>query len=155
MNPADNQKILSSSSSAAKGQSIPTPVPTVSIPAGGKEKEPIKTGNTELVSETTGDAELAPEMEKAGVIQFKETIELPPDMKKLGLGPAGASVPFTSLTAIPPVVLPISDQQVVTGLQANVSSAIKWLATWCVKKLKKAHVALKIIHGKIIRVAAK
>lgn len=154
MNPADNKKAITSSSSTAKGQPIPTPIQVGSTPIGGREKEPVKTGEAETFVEAAGEAQIAPEVEKAGVIQFKETIELPPDVKKLGLGPAGASVPFTP-PAIPPVVLPISDQQVVTGLQANVSSAIKWLAAWCVKKLKKAHVALKIIHGKIIRVAAK
>lgn len=118
----------------------------------GKEQEAISAAATEGIAEIPQPVEIAPEVEKAGVTIYKETIELPPDVKKLGVTPAGASVPVAAAAALPNVVLPISDPQVVSGLHTQIANALRWLAVWCMKKLKKAHIALKNIHGKIVRV---
>ena len=86
--------------------------------------------------------------------KFSDTIELPPDVKKLGVTHTGPSVPITPVTTtvLPSVALPISDNQVVAGLHAQVVSALRWLAEWCMRRLKKAHIALKEAHGKVMRV---
>lgn len=118
---------------------------------GLKEHEPVLVP-AETVHEISAEIEVPEEVEKAGVRRIGETIELPPDVKKLGVTHAGVSVPVGSVAALPAVALPISDQQVVTGLHAQVLSALRWLSVWCIKKLKKAHVALKVIHGKVMRV---
>lgn len=127
----------------------------VSVTTGvGKEGSPVKVESHETVSEVTTEVEIPTEVEKAGVVSFKETIELPLDVKNLGVTQTGASAPLQSTPALPRVDLPISDNQVVVGLHTSIGNAVRWLATWCIKKLKKAHIALKVIHGKIIRVKA-
>lgn len=125
----------------------PQPVTAVSHPV--KESEPIK--SAEPLQTITSEAEIAPEVTKAGVQVLKETIELPPDLAKLGVAPSGTGAVITA--AVPAqVVLPLSDDQVVVGLHQKVTSALRWLAAWCVKKLKKAHIVLKTVHGRIVRV---
>jgi len=123
-------------------------VTTVSS-AVGKEREFSSVSPSEQIKEITPRLEVPEEVEKAGVTKIGE-FELPPDVTKLGVTHTGPTAPVT--TSLPPVTLPISDQQVVTGLHAQVASALLWLAVWCLKKLKKAHLTLKVIHGKITRV---
>lgn len=122
----------------------------VSVTIGGKELEPLKSAEgTTLI---TSEIEVSPDIEKAGVEVIKESPNIPPDVQKLGVTSAGPAAPVTANQALPNVVLPISDQAVVNGLHAKVENAVLWLAAWCMKKFKKAHVALKVIHGKIVRV---
>jgi hypothetical protein len=78
-------------------------------------------------------------------------VEIPPDVKKMGVIHSGVATPVVS-NVTPAVVLPISDKQILSGLHSNITTAARWLAVWCIRKLQKAHVALKLIHGKIIRV---
>lgn len=116
-----------------------------------KEHELASVGVEEQFKEVTPKLEVPEDVEKAGVRKIGETIELPPDVTKLGVTHAGPTTPVAT-TTLPPVTLPISDKQVVTGLGGQITSALSWLAVWCVKKLKKAHLALKVVHGKIMRV---
>lgn len=116
-----------------------------------KEQEALKSTAGEVVQEIVKDVEISPEVERVGVTAVnRQSIELPPDVKKLGVTPSGPSTPVSTTTTT--VVLPISDQQVVAGLHAQIISSLRWLAVWCLKKLQKAHVMLKVIHGKIVRV---
>lgn len=146
MNPAQN--------TANSNDQNPPPASTVSSISSvtGKEYEAPTLAATEVVSEITQESELPKEVEKAGAEVIKDTIELPPDIKKLGVTHIGPSTPMATTTALPQVVLPISDSQVVAGLHAQILNSLRWLAIWCVRKLKKAHIALKQIHGKITRV---
>jgi len=146
MNPAQN------TAQSDINQKIPPPASSVISSSVGKEQEAVKITAAEAVSAVSAEATLPEEVEKAGVQIVKETIELPPDVKKLGVTTTGPSVPVTTTAAIPQVTLPISDQQVVAGLHAQVLSSLRWLAIWCIRRLKKAHIALKKIHGKIVRV---
>ena len=130
---------------------IPTVVPSAASSAIGKEREGPPLSTSEVISEITQEVPLSKEVERAGVEVVKDTIELPPDVKKLGVTPTGASTPVAA-TTLPQVVLPISDQTVVIGLHAQILSSFRWLAVWCLKRLKKAHIVLKNIHGKIVRV---
>lgn len=147
---------VAQNNTAAPTSAVNTPTGTVlpvSVTAGaGKESSPVRVNFHESISEVSTEVEMPSEVEKAGVVSFKETIELPPDVTNLGVTQIGASAPVQSVPDLPRVDLPISDSQVVVGLHANIGNAFRWLATWCIKKLKKAHVALKVIHGKIIRV---
>lgn len=116
---------------------------------GGAEKErEVTTGTSEVGREMEKVPE---EIEKAGVtLVRKETIEIPPAVRKLGVKPVG---PATPVPTTPTVVLPLSDQQIVAA--GPVTAAISWLAAWCLRQLKKAHLVLKKVHGKIIRVVIK
>lgn len=78
----------------------------------------------------------------------EDTIELPPDLKKLGLQETSSSQ-FSSYQNIK---LPISDEKIVVGLHAPITSSIRWLATFAVYLLARVHLGLKVIHGKVIRV---
>lgn len=78
----------------------------------------------------------------------QDTIELPPDLKKLGL----QSVPSTQFPSYQNIKLPISDEKIVVGLKAPVTSSLRWLATLAVYLLKVAHLQLKVIHGRVVRV---
>ena len=49
------------------------------------------------------------------------------------------------------VELPISDEKIVSGEHASLTSSLRWLATFCVYILSKAHITLKVIHGKVVR----
>lgn len=118
----------------------------------GKEHEALRLSATESVTDISQEAELPREVEKAGVEIIKDTIELPPDVKKLGVTQTGPSTPVIISNPLPQVTLPISDQTVVVGLHAQILSSLRWLAIWCIRRLKKAHIALKEIHGKIVRV---
>lgn len=117
----------------------------------GKEHEPVGTSE-ETLRETGAEIEIPQEVEAAGVQKISETIELPPDVKKLGVVSSGASLPVSQTTSIPSVSLPISDQKVLAGLHTSLANAFYWLAVWCKKRLKRAHIALKVIGGRIIRV---
>lgn len=147
MNPAD-QSVLSKTG--------PVIAPTVLTPVsgttpGGKEREP-RAAAVLPVTEISREIELPAELEQAGVTKSHEVVQLPPDVRKLGVRQSGASTSLSSAVALPNVVLPITDDEVITGLHSSVSDALTWLAYWCIKKLKKAHVAIKNIHGRIIRV---
>lgn len=138
-------------SSTPSDQTIPkTTSPSFPVSTGlGKENEAA--ASVETVRPVNPELELPKEVKEAGVTQFKETIELPPDIRKLGVTPSGASTPVVT-SSLPTVVLPISDSTVVSGVHAQVTDALRWLAIWCLRRLKKAHIALKIMHGKIVRV---
>lgn len=148
MNPAQNN----ASSNDSNKTPLPAPIASGISPGISREHETPRVAAIEAVSEISQEVELPEEVEKAGVEVIKDTIELPPDIKKLGVTPMGSSVSVPAAVALPQVVLPISDQTVIAGLHAQILSSLRWLAVWCVRRLKKAHIKLKEIHGKIIRV---
>jgi len=78
----------------------------------------------------------------------QESIELPPDLKKLGL----KTPPVSVISQYQRVKTPVSDDKILTGLHAPITSSIRWLATLAFYILKKAHIGLKKIHGRVVRV---
>lgn len=151
MNPAKSNS-QNSSTSKQTDSSVVFPQIISSSATISKEHEVGVLIPTEAIQSVSTEVEIHPEVEKAGVTTLRDTIELPPDVKKMGVTPVGSSTPVATTTTLPRVLLPISDDQVVAGLHVHVINAFRWLAVWCIKKLKKAHIALKVIHGKIVRV---
>lgn len=93
--------------------------------------------------------ELEPIKEVAPYVEVKkETIKLPPDLKRIGVQ-AISTPQFSQLQS---VKLPISDDKIITGLHAPVTSSLRWLATLALYLLQMAHLQLKVVHGKIVRV---
>ena len=80
--------------------------------------------------------------------EHKDVIELNPDVQTLGVESTG--VPKFTMTQ--PVTLPLSDDAIASGLKAPYSSSLRWLSEFCVYLLKRAHMHLKNIHGRIMRV---
>ncbi|MCA9371825.1 hypothetical protein KC726_02910 [Candidatus Woesebacteria bacterium] len=120
---------------------------------GGKETEPrsIKHEGAEI----TPDIEFVdtePKIEDKEVAEYveikKDTIELHPHLKKAGLQTVDAS----SLDTKHKIALPISDDKVVTGLHKPITSSYRWLAELCLFLLHQAHLTLKTIHGKVVRI---
>lgn len=77
-----------------------------------------------------------------------ETIELPDELKKLGLH-AATQTEFPNYQNIK---LPLSDEKIIAGLHQPITSSMRWLATFFEYILKQAHLILKVVNGKIIRV---
>jgi len=113
-----------------------------------KEVEPIS--RSQEFSEIQEVVEHEPNKEVAGYVKVhKETIQLPPDLKKLGLQTPPTTSKFPGYQN---VKLPISDDKVITGLNKPVNTSIRWLATLAMYLLRRAHLSLKIIGGKAVRI---
>jgi hypothetical protein len=118
--------------------------PPISKP---KEAEPASPKSEKIEFKETVEHKL--EKQVTPYVQVrKETIELPPDLKKMGLQSSSS----TNFPSYQTVVLPISDDKVYQGLHAPISSSLRWLATLAIYLLRKAHLTLKVIHGHVIRV---
>lgn len=110
-----------------------------------KEAEPVAAEKFEIkeVVEHKTEEEVRP-----FVSPRADTIELPPDLKKMGLSSTGQS----QFTGYKNVKLPLADEKIVVGLHAPVTSSLRWLATFAVYLLAQAHMRLKIVHGKVVRI---
>ncbi|KKP51717.1 MAG: hypothetical protein UR42_C0011G0009 [Candidatus Roizmanbacteria bacterium GW2011_GWA2_33_33] len=109
-----------------------------------KEAEPIATE-----FEIKEPVEHSPEEEVRPFVSPRaETIELPPDLKKLGL----QAVSHSQFPSYKNIKLPLSDEKIVVGQKAPITSSIRWLATFALYILAQAHLGLKVVHGHVIRV---
>lgn len=117
----------------------------VSLP---KEVEPIATEKFEIQEVVEGKLE---EEVRPFVSPRAETIELPPDLMKLGL----KSVSNTKFPGYKNIKLPLSDEKIIVGQKAPITSSLRWLATFALYILTQAHLGLKVIHGHVIRVLKK
>ncbi|GAB4218636.1 MAG: hypothetical protein Fur009_0350 [Candidatus Microgenomates bacterium] len=117
----------------------------VGVSSSNKEAEPIAPEKFEIKEVVEHKVE---EEVKPYISPRQDTIELPPDLKKLGL----QSISSTNFQNYQNIKLPISDEKIVVGLQAPITSSIRWLATFALYLLAKAHLTLKVIGGKVVRV---
>lgn len=82
-------------------------------------------------------------------VQLKQdTIKLPQELKNVGL----KAVNQTSFPNYQNVKLPLPDDQVMQGSKAPLNSSIRWLAEYAKLLLWRAHITLKTVQGKVIRV---
>ena len=110
-----------------------------------KEMEPIAAEKFEIKE----PIEDKPEEEVRPFVSPRaETIELPPDLKKLGL----QAVSNSSFPSYKNIKLPISDEKIIVGQKAPITSSLRWLATFALYILAQAHLGLKVIRGHVIRV---
>lgn len=86
----------------------------------------------------TGSQELLlpPEVAVSGVHAYPTTVPLPQNVQSLGVTQTGSSTPTTAAAATP---LPLTDDQITKGLKQSITSSWRWLAEWCVRKLKQLH----------------
>lgn len=91
---------------------------------------------------------LPKEVTAAGVSIHPTTIPLPQSVANMGVQPTGANIPMPTA----PVTLPISDDQIAQGLGKSIRESFRWLAEWCIRRLKQVHVGLQSVHGRLIRV---
>lgn len=120
-------------------------------PVGSMAKEstpPVGNVEAPLVTEVGKEVSLSPEVKKAGVTVTSDTVVLPKPVQHMGVKQVGQSAP---VPPIPTVTLPLSDDQIAKGLHQSLLTSWRWLAEWCTRQLKQAHVLLKSVGGKIVR----
>jgi len=105
----------------------------------GKEGEVVRVATAEFpLQEVGGEVELPQEVISSGVQVHSTRPSLPEvvvDQGVVGVGEAMPSVqPLGSS-----VVLPLTDEQIAKALHQSVSTSVRWLAEWCVKKMKMVH----------------
>lgn len=121
----------------------------MSDPVTIKEREPGGLGIEPAVKDVSGqEIALPKEVAAAGVKVHPTSVTLPQPVSQMGVTPTGQTSPPPTIT----VVLPLTDDQIVQGLTQSITSSLRWLAEWCVRRLKQIHLELKAIHGKIMRV---
>ncbi|MDO9028395.1 MAG: hypothetical protein Q7U68_06005 [Candidatus Roizmanbacteria bacterium] len=104
----------------------------ISLP---KEAEPVAVEKFEIKEVV----EHKPEEETGPYISPRaETIELPPDLQKLGLQP----VQSTKFPSYKNIKLPLSDEKIIVGQKAPITSSLRWLATLALYILGQAHLGL-------------
>jgi len=114
-----------------------------------KEAEPLLVRSQEqgeiqeVVEHEPSDEEV-----KQFVTPHAESIKLPPDLKKLGL----ESVDSTQFPSHQNIKLPISDEEVLEDLKQPVTSTKRWLGELSKYILLQAHLVLKKIGGKAVRI---
>ncbi len=121
---------------------LKNPIPQSGSVTIGKEFEPA------TIKDVSGqEMELPKEVAAAGVKVQPTTVQLPQAVTQMGVTPVGAAAP-------PPttVALPLTDDQIAQGLKLSIASSWRWLAEFCVRRLKQLHMAVKRIGGKTVRV---
>lgn len=129
----------------SQGSTVPPAAPS------GLAKE-LETGGVASVEvglrPAAPEVELPREVSAAGVKVQPTTVTLPAPVAKLGVKPGSdAAAP----PAAPAVALPLTDDQIAVGLHQSIASSLRWLAEWCLRRLKQLHVGLKTVHGKLMR----
>lgn len=112
--------------------------------AGPSIVSPESSNEIQEVVEHEPDAETKP-----FVSPRSESIKLPPDLTKLGVQSSSDTNNFPTYRN---VKLPISDDKVVSGLQAPFDSSFHWLAVFALYLLARAHLGLKVVKGHVVRV---
>lgn len=84
----------------------------------------------------THEIKLSAEVARAGVKVQPTTIPLPQNVQQLGVKPSGPMTPVGSGAS---VTLPLTDDQIAKGLHQSITSSWRWLAEWCVRKIKQLH----------------
>lgn len=80
----------------------------------------------------------------------EDSITLPPDLKKIGVTTNDESELFQA--ALNKIKLPISDEKIMEDLKAPPSESKRWFATILLYILERAHMTLKKIGTKVVRV---
>ena len=117
-----------------------------------KEGEPIKI-NTEIKSEKPIEDVESSEKKESGeldkyISNEEEDFSLDPELKKAGL----QIVDTQSLDPRHHIKLPIPDEKIIEGLDKPVNSSWRWIAEIGKFILRNAHISLKKIHGRVVRV---
>ena len=80
-----------------------------------------------------------------------KAFKLHPDLKKAGL----QAIEPSSLDKKHIINLPLPDEVIISSLKKPPTSSARWIAEYAILLLKKAHIALKIVHGKVVRIIKK
>ena len=117
-----------------------------------KEVAPTIAATTEIptVTEIGKEVELPAEVVKAGVRMSSDSVELPKFVQQMGVQSVAPAVAATTLS--PVITLPLSDEQIAKGLHQSIMTSWRWLAQWCKRQLQQAHLIIKSMNGKTVRI---
>ena len=133
---------LSDPASPVVTNQVPTNSPTSVQPdgmavtsLGSKEIVGGSINPQEGLRDATGkEVEIPKEVAAVGVKVRPTTIPIPPAVAKMGVKPAGQNIPVQTTSTI---VLPLSDSQIASGLHESITSSLRWLTEWCIRRLKQ------------------
>ena len=123
-----------------QGQTPPPVVPlaaAVTTPSGSKEVVGGMDRPDGLQDATGQEMELPKEVASAGVRVQPTSVPIPPPVAQMGVKPAGQNIPTQTTSTID---LPLSDDQIAAGLHTSIINSLRWLAEWCVKRLKQIRI---------------
>ncbi len=128
---------LPTSASPQANQPVSTQPSVPMNPVGSSNKEAGVGGGLEvgLRDVSAQEVELPKEVASVGVKVQPTTIPIPPPVQQLGVQPTGQNVPVQQ----PPRRVPLTDDQIVQGLKQGVTTSWRWLAEYCVRRLKQLH----------------
>lgn len=112
-----------------------------------KEAEPFPRPKETYELREAVEHEPPPEM-KPFVQPRQETIKLPTDLQMVGLQP----VKTTQFPSYKNVKLPLTDEKIIEGKKEPITSSKRWLSEFALYLLRQAHLTLRTVHGKVIRV---
>lgn len=103
----------------------------------GKEVEAGSLGLEQpTIKDVSGaEIELPKEVASAGVRVQPATVQLPQSVAQMGVTSVGQTTQSQATT----VALPLTDDQIAQGLKLGITSSWRWLAQWCVRKIKQLH----------------
>lgn len=114
-----------------------------------KEGEPMRS-KEEMQTEIRVAAEHQPDKEVEEYIEVKpDAIDVTPDLQQAGVE---ATTQTSQFQTVKQVKVPLSDDKVQIGLQQPVTSSFRWLAELTVYLLKLAHISLRKVENKLVRV---
>lgn len=119
------------------------------VSAGSKEIEPTPTPTESVELHEIVAHESVPEEVQDYIEVKKDHIELPSEVQEAGVEEITHTPSFPTYQQ---VKLPLSDEAVISGLHAPVSSSKRWISEFARYLLWQAHLTLKVIHGKVTRV---
>jgi len=138
-----------SNSSDTAGVAAPVTPQQSATPSGAKEVIGGGIDRQDGLRDITGqETTLSPEVSSSGVRIHPTTVSIPLPVAQMGVQPVGQNVPVQTTST---VVLPLTDDQIAVGLHQSITNSLRWLSTWCVRRLKQAHIILKNVHGKLVR----
>lgn len=101
--------------------------------SGSSDVSPIEVPGVQVV-EHEPNVEISPEVQGWIEKVEQEKLHLPDNIV---VADQTAQQPTGNYAAAPVIVLPMTEDQMNSGLKASVKNSVKWLATWCVRVMKK------------------
>jgi len=120
-----------------QNDNVPTqqsqPIGITGIHGIGKEGESIPASELPVL-DTGKEIELPKEVGAAGVKKQPTVIHIPKPLTQIGVKPVGSNVGLgTGAT----VTLPLTQSQITQGLHQSILDSWRWLAVWCIRRLKQ------------------
>lgn len=110
------------------------------LPSAAKEKQEIGGGvEASALKEVGKEAPLPAEVTGAGVKMHPTSVPLPQSVQQLGVQQVGT----TTQPQTTSVALPLTDDQIAAGLHQSITSSWRWLAEWCIRKMKQLRNIIK------------